>query len=279
MKSLRFMLYTIILTLLSVWLLLLTLIYFFQSRLIFFPEQDIMMTPADLNLPYEDVFLNTGDGTRIHGWYVRHNRPRATLLFFHGNAGNISQRLDSVERFYRMGLSVLIIDYHGYGRSGGTPSEAGTYQDASVAWSYLTGELKLPAQQVVVFGRSLGGAVAVWLASEFRPGALIIESTFTSVADLGRHFYPYLPVQWLTRIRYPTLDRISRLNCPLLVIHSRDDEIIPFDHGQSLYEAAGVPRVFLEISGSHNEGYLFAGRKYVEGLQRFIYTHTSSATM
>jgi len=273
------MLSTIIITLLSVSLLFLILIYLFQSRLIFFPQQDIVMTPADLNLPYEDVFLHTRDGTRIHGWYVRHGQPRATVLFFHGNAGNISQRLDSVERFYRMGLSVLIIDYHGYGRSGGTPSEAGTYQDARAAWAYLTGELKLPAQQVVLFGRSLGGAVAVWLAGESRPGALIIESTFTSVVDLGKRFYPYLPVQWLTRIRYPTLERIPRLKCPLLVIHSRDDEIIPFEHGQSLYQAARVPREFLEISGGHNDGYLLAGGKYFEALKSFIYAHTNGATM
>ena len=273
------MLSSVIISLLSVWLLILILIYVFQSRLIFFPERDILMTPAELNLPYEDVFLHTRDGTRIHGWYVRHGQPRATVLFFHGNAGNISQRLDSVERFYRMGLSVLIIDYHGYGRSGGTPSEAGSYQDARAAWAYLTGELKLPAQQVVVFGRSLGGAVAVWLAGESRPGALIIESTFTSVVDLGKRFYPYLPVHWLARIRYPTLDRISQLNCPLLVIHSRDDEIIPFEHGQRLYEAARVPKEFMEISGAHNDGYFLAGRKYIDGLQNFIYTQTEGVTI
>jgi hypothetical protein len=268
--------YTIITSVLAVWLLLVLIIYVFQSRLIFYPEKDIMMTPADVNLPFRDVFLQTDAGTRIHGWYIPHDKPRATLLFLHGNAGNISQRLDSVEIFYGMGLSVFIIDYQGYGRSAGSPSESGTYQDARAAWSFLTGKLKLPAQQVVVFGRSLGGAVAVWLAAEYRPGALILESTFTSVADLGKHYYPYLPVQWLTRIRYPTLERISRVACPLLVIHSRDDEIIPFVNGQKLYAAARAPKEFLQISGGHNEGFLLAGSKYIDGLQNFIDTHVSS---
>lgn len=269
--------HTIIITLLTTWLLLMILIYVFQSRLIFFPDRAIMMTPAHLKLPYEDVFLKTRDGTRIHGWHVRHTTARATLLFLHGNAGNISHRLDSVHRFYQMGLSVFIIDYHGYGRSTGSPGEAGTYQDAQAAWMYLTGDLQLPAHQVIVFGRSLGGAVAVWLANEFHPGALIIESTFTSVVDLGKRFYPYLPVQWLTRIRYPTLDRIAGINCPLLVIHSRNDEIIPYEHGYKLYLAARAPKEFLEISGSHNDGFLRAGNEYYQGLQRFIYAHSSAA--
>lgn len=279
MKTLRHMLNTIIVTLLASWLLLMILIYVFQSRLIFFPDKDIIMTPADLNLPYEDIYLNTRDGTRIHGWYIRHEAPRATLLFLHGNAGNISQRLDSVNRFYQMGLSVFIIDYHGYGRSAGSPSESGTYQDARAAWDYLTGNRKIPAQNLIVFGRSLGGAVAVWLANEIRPAALIIESTFTSVVDLGKRFYPYLPVAWLTRIRYPTLDRIAGIDCPLLVIHSRDDEIIPFEHGRKLYMAAGVPKDFLEISGGHNDGFLRAGRNYDDGLRSFIDAHTSAINL
>ena len=270
--------YTIITSVLAVWLLLVLIIYVFQSRLIFYPEKDIMMTPADVNLPFRDVFLQIDAGTRIHGWYIPHEQPRATLLFLHGNAGNISQRLDSVKIFYDMGLSVFIIDYQGYGRSTGSPSETGTYQDARAAWSFLTGKLQLPAPQIIVFGRSLGGAVAVWLAAAYSPGALILESTFTSVADLGKHYYPYLPVQWLTRIRYPTLERISRVVCPLLIIHSRDDEIIPFEHGQKLYAAARAPREFLQISGGHNEGFLLAGSKYIDGLQHFIDAHLTSDT-
>ena len=262
--------YTITVSILAIWLLLVILIYVFQSHLIFFPEKAVLLTPDDVNLPYRDVYLKSAAGTRIHGWYVPHEQPRATLLFLHGNAGNISQRLDSVKFFYSMGLSVFIIDYQGYGRSSGSPSEAGTYQDARAAWSFLTGEQKLPPRQVIVFGRSLGGAVAVWLAAEYHPGALIIESTFTSIADLGKHYYPYLPVQWLTRIRYPTLDRISGVRCPLLVIHSRDDEIIPFEQGQRLYSAAVEPKEFLQISGGHNDGFLLSAGIYSGGLQSFI---------
>ena len=274
MKILRRMLYSVIFIVSAIWLLLVVLIYVLQSRLIFYPERELLATPADINLPYEDVFLKTGDGKTIHGWYIRHAKPRATVLFLHGNAGNISHRLESLELFYRMGTSVFIIDYHGFGRSEGSPGETGTYLDAEAAWSYLTRDLKLPAGELAVFGRSLGGAVAVWLAGRHRPGALIIESTFTSVPDLGKKYYPYLPIDLLARIRYPSVNRIASVNCPLLVIHSRDDEIIPFALGRRLYEAAGEPKEFLELAGGHNDGFLLTGSKYIDSLQKFIYANT-----
>ena len=275
MKILRRMLYTVIFIVSATWLLLVILIYTFQSRLIFYPERTLLATPADLNLPYEDVLLKTEDGKLIHGWYIRHGAPRATVLFLHGNAGNISHRLESLEMFYRMGMSVFIIDYHGFGRSEGSPGENETYLDAAAAWKYMTLELKLPARDLVIFGRSLGGAVAVWLASRHRPGALIIESTFTSVAEMGKRYYPYLPADLLTRIRYPTIDRIAGIDCPLLVIHGRNDEIIPFEFGQKLYQSAREPKEFLELMGGHNDGFLVSGEKYFDGLQRFIYANTA----
>lgn len=268
---------SIILALLVLWLALLILVYVFQSRLIYFPEREITLMPADLGLPFEDIYLETRDGARIHGWFVPHPAPRATLLFLHGNAGNISARLDSVQRFYRMGLSVFIIDYHGYGHSSGSPGEQATYEDARAAWHYLIDDRRLPPERLLLFGRSLGGAVALWLASEYRPGALILESTFTSVADLGAELYPYLPVRWLARIRYPSLERMPGVKCPVLVVHSRDDEIIPYAHGRKLYQAATAPKQFLQLSGPHNDGYLRSGRKYTEGLYDFIYRYSGVA--
>ena len=270
MKSLRRMLYSILFIVSAAWLFLALFLYFFQTRMIYFPEKTLEFTPAVLSLPYEDVYLTTSDGISIHGWFMEKENALSTVLVLHGNAGNISHRLETLQIFYELGMAVFIIDYRGYGRSEGSPSEAGTYLDAKAAWFYLTEGRKLDAKDIIVFGRSLGGAVAVWLAERHEPAALVIESTFTSIPEMGKRYYPYLPVGLLTRIRYPTIERIGRINRPVLVIHSRDDEIIPFEFGQSLYSAAPDPKVFLEISGGHNDGFLIEGKRYREGLLMFI---------
>ncbi|MDO8291764.1 MAG: alpha/beta hydrolase, partial [Gallionella sp.] len=176
------------------------LLYFFQARLVFYPEtgREIIATPGQAGLPYEDIRLTTSDGLGLHGWYIpapqTHAQPRGTVLFLHGNAGNISHRIDSLQMFHRLGYSTLIFDYRGYGSSGGTPSEQGTYRDAEAAWRYLTEQRRIPSCRIVLFGESLGGAVGAWLAARQKPAALVIASGFTSVPGLARHFYPYLPV-------------------------------------------------------------------------------------
>lgn len=264
---------SLIFILVAVWVLLSLLIYFFQPRFVYFPYSAIEATPKDAGLAYEEVILTTKDELKIHGWFLSQDNPRATLLFLHGNGGNISHRLEKLSIYNQLGLAVFIIDYRGYGLSEGKPSEQGTYKDAEAAWNYLTKEKGIPENRIIIYGESLGGAVAAVLATGNQPGALILESTFTSVADMGKHYYPYLPVDLLARIRYPTIDRISGITCPILIIHSPMDDIVPFEMGKKIYESANQPKDFLEIQGDHNSGFLQSGNQYSEGLNRFILTH------
>lgn len=252
---------------------LLLILYLVQPSLLYFPNmpsREIVATPEQIGLDYQGVSLRTGDGITLDAWFVPLDRPRATLLFFHGNAGNMSHRLDSLRLFHDLGLSILIFDYRGYGRSGGEPSEAGTYRDAEAAWRYLTEERGISPQRIVLFGRSLGGAIAAHLASRRPAAALILESTFTSVPDLGAELYPFLPVRWLSRFRYETSAYVAVASCPVLIVHSRDDEIVPFRHAQSLLKAAHQPKRLLQIAGGHNDGFLVSGRSYREGLDTFL---------
>ncbi|HXV44855.1 MAG TPA: alpha/beta hydrolase, partial [Anaerolineae bacterium] len=181
-----------------------------------------------------------------------------------------SHRLWSLELFHRLGMSVLIIDYRGYGQSEGRPSEQGTYLDAEVAWRYLTVERQLPPNQIILFGESLGGAVAAWLAQTGSPGGLILLSTFTSVPDIGAQTYPFLPVRLLARVNYNTLARLPEIKCPVLIIHSPDDEVVPYSHSQQLFAAANTPKEFLTLRGGHNEGVLLSATAYEAGLEAFL---------
>jgi fermentation-respiration switch protein FrsA (DUF1100 family) len=246
------------------------LLYVFQSRFVYFPTRAVVATPDRIGLAYQAVTLYAADGVRLSAWFIPAPEPRGVVLFCHGNAGNISHRLDSIALFHRLGFSTLIFDYRGYGESEGRPSEKGTYLDAQAAWDYLAEEQGFAPDQIVIFGRSMGGAVAAWLAQETTPRALIVESTFTSVADMGAELYPYLPIRLLARYRYSAVEYVRQANCPVLVVHSRHDEMIPFSQGQRLYEVAGEPKEFLEIQGTHNEGFLTSGKLYEQGLEGFL---------
>ena len=262
--------------LLGFYLLFVGLVYFTQGRLLYLPNlpgRELQATPADVGLRYEDVRLTASDGVELHGWFVpAGGDARGTLLFFHGNAGNISHRLESIRQFHDLGLDVLIVDYRGYGQSEGSPSEQGTYRDAEAAWEYLTEERDVAPSRLVVFGRSVGGAVGAWLAAHREPGALIVESSFSSLPALAAELYWFLPVRWLARFRYPTAEYVAAAGCPVLVIHSRDDDIVPFHHGRTIYEAAGEPRRFLELSGPHNGAHVLSEERYLEGLDEFLKT-------
>ena len=255
--------------------LLLIFLYFYQNRLLFLPNvpsRTVNMSPSAVGLAFEPVTLVTRDNIDLDGWFIPAPENRGVILFFHGNAGNISHRLDSLLLFHRLGFSTLIFDYRGYGRSQGHPSEAGTYMDAEAAWHYLTGKRSIAPSRIILFGRSLGAAVAVHQAAEHTPGALIVESGFTSVPDMAAEIYPFLPVRWLARLDYNTRQQLQRVSCPVLVVHSRDDEIIPFRHGQALYAAAREPKQFLELRGGHNDGFLVTGRVYTRKLDEFLST-------
>ncbi|MEX2525472.1 MAG: alpha/beta hydrolase [Gammaproteobacteria bacterium] len=266
---------SILFILLGTWLGLSLLLYVFQDRFVYYPFKSLAFTPDRIGLEYEEVYLETEDGEQLHAWFIPAENADTTLLFFHGNAGNISHRLDSIRIFHEMGMNVFIFDYRGYGKSSGRPSEEGTYRDARAAWEYLTGNRGIPPDRIVLFGRSLGAAVAAWLARQTAPAALILESAFTSVRAMGKKLYPYLPVGLLTRIRYPTLDYIRDTATPILVIHSREDEIIPFEFGQQLHAAADGRSELLSIKGGHNDGFLVSGDHYRRGIADFIHKHVA----
>jgi len=248
-------------------------LFFMQAKLLYYPDipsRKLTASPRDIGLEYESISITTGDGTEIHGWFVPAQKERGTLLFFHGNAGNISHRLDSLKIFHDLGLATLIIDYRGYGRSQGAISEQGTYLDAEAAWNYLTNTRNIPARQIIVFGRSLGAAIAAYIAAGQKPAALILESAFTSVPDMAARLYPVFPVRLLSRFQYNAKKLLASVSCPVLIIHSPDDEIIPYDNAQELYDSAREPKTFLEIHGGHNEGFLVSGRRYIDGINSFI---------
>ena len=245
-------------------------LFIFQSRYVYYPERVLPADPDRIGLPFKNISFETKDGLRLSGWFIPKEDSRGVLLFCHGNAGNIGHQLDSIQLFHKLGLEIFIFDYRGYGQSEGKPTEKGTYEDAEAAWRYLVEEHQVDPDKIVVFGSSLGGAVASWLASRRTPGALILESTFTSLPDIAATLYPYLPVRLMLRFKYDTVEYLTQVNCPTLIIHSRNDEIMPFIHGQRLFEIAPEPKRFLELTGTHNEGFITSGVQYEEGLNTFI---------
>ena len=252
--------------------LLVLFVFLMQGRMLYLanvPGRSLEATPENAGMAFEDLWLKTEDGVDIHGWFVQGNSDRV-VLFFHGNAGNISHRLYSIRQFLDLGLSVLIIDYRGYGQSGGRVNEPGLDRDADAAWRYLTEERAIPGNDIVIFGRSLGGSVAAKLASQVEPRALIVESTFTSVPDAAQDVYPWLPARWLSRLRHATKEYIRDVDVPVLVVHSRDDEIIPYHHAEEIFAAANEPRTMLTLRGGHNDAIATDEDNYMAGLRSFL---------
>ena len=257
------------------------------EKLVFYPEPEIEHTPAELGLDFEEVEVRTEDGETLHGWYVPApgGGPladrRAVVLYSHGNAGNIGGRLYAIEGIVALGLPVLIFDYRGYGRSSGRPTVAGTRLDIAAMWSELRDQRGFAPEQIVLWGRSLGGAVAIDQAARAdahgeRPAALIVESSFTSTLDMAKERYPWLPAKPLARrLDYPSRRLIATVDAPTLIAHSPTDEVVPYAHGQALHAAAGQPGPFVELSGGHNEGHLSkAGHR--EQLVSFLRAHLAT---
>ncbi len=241
-----------------------------EKRLIFYPSRTIIATPADEGLAYDDVTFTTSDGVRLNGWFVPGKPGSATLLWFPGNAGNISHRVENIKLLHNLlGIHVFIFDYRGYGRSGGRVSEEGTYRDAEAAYRYLRSRQDLDPSKMVFFGRSLGAAVAVETALKTRCAGLILESPFTSIREMANHVVPL--IGFLFRTRYDSLSKIKKLHVPLLILHGDRDEIVPFSMGRRLFEAANEPKEFYTIRGAgHNDTYIVGGIAYFEALGRFI---------
>ncbi len=266
------MLFNLILTIAAIYLVVVLLVFWGQSHLIYFPGmgREIVTDPDQIGLAHEPIEIPTADHQNLHGWFVPAAEAKGTVLFFHGNAGNISHRLDYLSMFNRLGYNTLIFDYRGYGQSSGKPSESGTYQDAVAAWHYLIEVKKIKPSSIVLFGESLGGAVAAWLAKREKPGMLVLASVFTSVPDLAAQIYPFLPVRQIARFEYNTLDYLRAVTCPVFVAHSPQDEIVPFSHGQDLFQVASEPKQFLTLQGGHNNGFIFMREAWIMALDAFM---------
>jgi uncharacterized protein len=222
-------------------------------------------------LPLQDVWFQASDHTKLFGWYVESAPSAPVLLWCHGNAGNIIHRLENLASLVQIGLSVFLFDYRGYGRSRGTPTEDGLYQDALGAYRYLLDSKRIRAERLVLFGRSLGAAVAGDLASRHKAAGLILESCFPSVEAVARAFYFGLPAHWLLGARYDLVERLPKIKMPILVIHGERDTIIPIEFGRKVFEAAPQPKMFYPVPGAdHNDLTFVGGRAYFQRLKQFV---------
>ncbi len=252
-------------------------IYFAQALFIYAPQmptRELVATPADIGLEYEDLTLQTIDNEKINAWYIPTNKsnkePTKTVLFFHGNAGNISHRLETIKIYNNLGLDFLIFDYRGFGISTGKPSEQGTYLDADSVWKYLIEERKLEPKDIIIAGRSIGGGVGAELAKKVHPALLILESTFTSMTEVSAKHYPFMPTGLIVKHEYETNLKLKDIHCPTVFVHSKNDEVIPYEHSQINYAAANEPKQFIELRGGHGSGFLLSEKDYVNGLQRAL---------
>lgn len=242
-----------------------------NRKLLYVPSRELVADPFSLGLYFEDVVLRADDGPRLHGWWVPAGPKDApVVVFFHGNGGNISHRLERLRLLRAAGASVFMFDYRGYGRSEGKPSEDGTYRDAEAALRWLESEKHLEPSRLVYHGESLGCGVAVELARRRPPAGLVFDSGFTSVLEMGRKIFPHLPVSWLVRYKYDNLAKIKDLHVPLLVLHSPQDDIVPYEMGRRIFETANEPKTFVNLRGGHNEAILKAGPAYVDAMKAFL---------
>jgi fermentation-respiration switch protein FrsA (DUF1100 family) len=248
------------------------LLFFMQSRLLYYPDigRDVLVTPRAVGLDFEEVWLDVEPGVKVHGWYVPRPQAKGVALIVHGNAGSIGSRVDWLRMFNELGYAAFVFDYRGYGRSSGTPTELGTYADAQAAWDHLLKARGWHPGNVIILGESLGGAIAASVAARHAARALVLQSAFTSVPDVAAKIYPIFPVRWISRFNYDTRAFLQSVDGPVFVAHSRADELIPFTHGQALYAAARPPKRFLELSGGHNDAFIFMRREWTEALAAFL---------
>ncbi|MGV7220049.1 MAG: alpha/beta hydrolase [Nitrospinales bacterium] len=227
--------------------------------------------PENYGLQVEDIYFDSSDGVKLHAWFVPAKKPIATLLWYHGNAGNLSHRLENILELAPLNLNIFIFDYRGYGRSEGKANEKGLYLDSQAAYDFLRQNKKIDPDELFLFGRSLGGACAIEIASRNKAAGLIIESAFTSVSDMADNMFNYFPFKFLLRSNYNSIKTIPLVNMPKMFIHGADDEMIPMSMGRKLFEASQKPKIFYEIKGaSHNDTYSVGGQKYIDSLRRFV---------
>ncbi len=242
---------------------------------VFYPDRRLVATPARAGLDYKDLWIDTPDGERLHGWLVEAGPGAPLLIFFHGNAGNIGDRVDNVARLVEVGISVLIFDYRGYGRSTGRPTEEGVYTDGRAVYRFALESLGYSPGDVVLFGRSLGTAVAAHVASKAVVAGVILESAFTSLKDLAWIHYPFIPGKFLVKGKFNVVEMVRGIRAPLLVIHGDRDGLVPMKLGERVYRVAPEPKEFYVIHGAgHNDTDVVGGRPYFERLRSFVYRVT-----
>jgi len=251
--------------------------YLFQERLVYFPGGPPSSDPSSAGLAFEEHRPRTSDGLALHAWWIPAPDARGAVIVSHGNAGSIDARLHIARAFHALGMGVLLYDYRGYGRSEGRPSEEGTYLDAEAAWELAVGALGLTPERIVLYGESLGGAVAIELARRHRPAALVLESAFTSLPDVGARAYPWLPVRWLSRARYASIDKVGALDVPMLFMHSPADELVPYEHSRRLCAAAGARAQLVTTAGGHNDGGFALDPALVEVVGEFLRASLASS--
>jgi len=242
---------------------------YLEAKSVFFPSKGLGASPADIGLTFRDVYLNTKDGVQIHGWFLPHQEAKYTLLFCHGNGGNLSGRLDKILILHEAKVNIFIIDYRGYGLSSGKPKESGIYLDAKAGYDYLISKKNIKPEQIILYGESLGAAVTIDLASRDTVGGLIAEGAFSSGRDIGKVFYPYVPKFILPNI-FDSLGKINKIKVPKLFLHSAGDEVVPIKLGEKLYRAAPEPKYFVEVSGGHNSIYFGSKDKYLVSIIAFL---------
>jgi len=245
-----------------------------EDKIIYHPHKypQGIWNPSSFNVKVEDIFFQAKDGTKLHGWYIPSANARATLLWFHGNAGNLTHRLENIRQLQPLALNIFIFDYRGYGKSEGEPSEAGIYQDSQAAYDFLIQEKNVVSlESLFLFGRSLGGICAVEVASSNQAAGLILESVFTSASDMAGQVSPLLPIGWAIRSKFSAIEKVPDLKLPKLFLHGTKDEIVPYKLGRKLYSSAAEPKEFYDIEGAgHNDTYAVGGREYFSALDRFI---------
>jgi fermentation-respiration switch protein FrsA (DUF1100 family) len=243
---------------------------FLEPGMIYFPTKEIGKSPASIGIEYEDVYLETTDGIKINGWFIENKASDKVILHFHGNGGNLSNRLAIIQFLYNLPANIFIIDYHGYGKSQGKPSEKNLYLDAKAAYDFLVKKKKFPPSHVIVSGSSLGGGVATELASREKIGGLILLRTFTAIPDMAPRSNPLYrwPIVWI-RSKYDNIGKIGKIDIPVLIVHSKKDEIIPYQMSVRLFEKANQPKkLILFEEGGHNN--LIASPEYIMSLKKML---------
>jgi uncharacterized protein len=272
------MIWTIAVSAVVIYVGLLLLLRLSESRLIYFPGQQrhLLAPPSWLNLPTERVEIPSGDGITLVGWVIpaADSNSGTWLLICHGNAGNLSEfdRPVHYAGLRRLGLNLLAFDYRGYGESGGSPSEPGLYRDAEAAYRYLREDRQVPPDRIVLFGHSLGSAVAVDLASRVPVAGLILDGALTSVIDRGQELYPYIPVRWIATSRFNSLEKVAGIKTPKLFLHAVGDDVVPLAHGRRLFAAAAPPKTFVELQGGHGDAFDIDSANYFGSIAKFIAT-------